>query len=92
MRFLWLYVLPRILFLVRIMYGTSNVHTTEESGANLAWVASSPSTSGVYYEGKKEIKSSVVSYEVDKQEDLWSWTVNHVAKDEQERQDFQVAK
>ena len=36
--------------------------------------------SGVYYEGRKEIRSSEVSYDRSKQEDLWDWTVKHIAQ------------
>jgi hypothetical protein len=92
LKFIWLQILPRVLGLAKIMFKTDNVHTAEESGGNLAWVAASASTgtSGIYYEARKVIKSSVVSYDVDKQEDLWAWTVEHVARDEQERETFQL--
>ena len=70
-----------------------NIHLPEESGGNLAWVAlgeegEGKGSSGVYFEGKKVIKSSVDSYDEDKQEDLWVWTVNNVAKDEEEKRKF----
>ena len=44
--------------------------------------------SGKYFEGMKEINSSKDSYDVAKQEDLWSWTARAVAKDEWEARRF----
>ncbi|KAG6359215.1 hypothetical protein INS49_012736 [Diaporthe citri] len=35
---------------------------------------------GKYFEGLREIKSSIDSYVERKQEDLWEWTVNYVAE------------
>jgi hypothetical protein len=43
---------------------------------------------GQYFEGTKEIKSSVESYQVEKQDDLWEWTVNYVARDQEELTQF----
>jgi hypothetical protein len=49
-------------------------------------------TNGVYFEnhGEKR-KSSSVSYEEGKQEELWEWTIKTVAKDE-ERKAFDIGK
>lgn len=51
---------------------------TNGSGADLAWVALGPETAGItgkYFDGRKEIMSSAASYDVEKQEDLWEWSV-----------------
>ncbi|KAL2797391.1 short-chain dehydrogenase [Aspergillus keveii] len=91
-RFVWFTLLPKILPLLRlVMY--PNIHTPAESGGALAWVAASDEvkgTTGVYYEGKKKIKSSKVSYETDKQEDLWEWTVNNIATNPEEVELFSL--
>jgi NAD(P)-dependent dehydrogenase (short-subunit alcohol dehydrogenase family) len=80
MRFVWYNILPRIIPLLRkLMF--ANIHTAEESGANLAWVALGKETegkNGLYFEGKKPIPSSVDSYSVENQDDLWNWTVQEV--------------
>lgn len=55
-----------------------NVRDVQESGANLAWLALSPEVVGItakYFNDKKEIPSSSASYSIEKQEDLWTWTV-----------------
>lgn len=66
-----------------------NVHSAEESGESLAWVAAlERGTSGVYYEGRIVKGSSVVSRDEGKQEELWEWTVKFVGRDEEERQRF----
>ena len=44
--------------------------------------------SGKYYEGQKQIPSSKDSQVVEKQDDLWEWTVKRVAKDESEQREF----
>ena len=41
--------------------------------------------SGRYFEGKREIKSSVDSYVIGKQQDLWEWTLDTVSKDGKEK-------
>jgi hypothetical protein len=54
------------------------LRTMEKSGEDLAWVALSTETVGItrkYFEGRKEIISSVASYDIGKQEDLWEWSV-----------------
>jgi hypothetical protein len=47
---------------------------------------------GVYFEGRKEIPSSVDSYVKEKQEELWEWTLKTIANDEGEREKFEVVK
>lgn len=86
MQFLWLRVLPNVLPLLRMLV-SPNIHSADESGQSLAWLtgdAQVAGKSGLYYEGRKEIKSSMVSYEEKKQEDLWEWTVKHVAEGPEE--------
>ncbi|EHY57592.1 hypothetical protein HRR83_005499 [Exophiala dermatitidis] len=93
LRFVWNNVLPSLVPLLRLLI-SANVHRPEESGASLAWVLldeAEQSNSGVYYEGRQQIKSSVDSYDESKQEELWSWTVNFLAADDKEKRDFQVA-
>ncbi|KAK9482439.1 hypothetical protein V1527DRAFT_447339 [Lipomyces starkeyi] len=92
MRFLWIHILPRMLPLLRRLV-LPNIHTPKESGAALAWLAVSPDvegTSGVYYEGRKQIKSGEESYDEKKQEELWQWTVKNIATNEDEACSFDV--
>ena len=59
----------------------------------MAWTAldaKEKALSGVYYEGRKQIKSSVDSYDEAKQEDLWAWTLKNLAADETERHQFEL--
>ncbi|KAH7166512.1 hypothetical protein EDB81DRAFT_285423 [Dactylonectria macrodidyma] len=88
-RFLWLRVMPCIMPLLRVAV-TPNTHSPAESGAALARLAEGDGggESGKYYEGVKEIKSSVDSYVIEKQEDLWRWTVGYVAGSDAERAQF----
>lgn len=75
-------VLPRAIPLLRIVL-SPNVHTAEESGASLAWLATADDVEGVtgkYFEGRKEIPSSKDSYAEAKQDDLWEWTMKYVTK------------
>ncbi|KAJ2958080.1 hypothetical protein NQZ79_g6321 [Umbelopsis isabellina] len=92
LRFIWLHILPNIMPLLRMLV-SPNIHSAEDSGASLAWLAISPevkSTSGTYYEGKKKIPSSEESYDVAKQEDLWDWTIKNVASSKEEAASFQL--
>ena len=90
LRFLWHHVLPRSIWLLRLIIAP-NIHLPQESGASLARLAVGEDAKGVtgkYYEGQKPIPSSKDSYVVEKQDDLWEWTVKRVAKDENERRQF----
>lgn len=90
LHWLSLHVMPRLVGLLRLLL-TPNVHLPEESGGNLARLAVGADVEGVtgkYYEGAKEIKSSVDSYLEKYQEDLWKWTIDYAAagdKDEMQR-------
>lgn len=90
--FLWLRVLPRIIPLLRLLL-SPNIHLPSESGAALARLAVGADVegvSGVYYEGLKEIKSSEDSYDQERQEDLWKWTLDTVDCSERERLAFSL--
>ncbi|KAI2603416.1 dehydrogenase/reductase [Hypoxylon fragiforme] len=90
MNFLWWKVLPRVVPVLKCVY-TENIHTPGESGASLAWLATmEEGGGGKYFEGRKEIMSSEGSYDEKKQDDLWSWTVRHVARDEAEVERFEA--
>ncbi|KZL85783.1 dehydrogenase reductase protein [Colletotrichum incanum] len=81
-QWLWNSVLPHLLGLLRIIFNP-NVHTPAESAAALARLVVGPDVEGVtgkYFEGLKEIKSSDDSYVQSKQEDLWKWSINYVAR------------
>ncbi|KAH8691980.1 putative short-chain dehydrogenase [Talaromyces proteolyticus] len=89
-RFLWHRILPKALPLLRLML-SPNIHSPEDSGEALAWLTIGPeleSKSGLYYEGKAQIKTSKASYDRIKQEDLWEWTVSTLARNEEERKAF----
>ncbi|TGO24321.1 hypothetical protein BPAE_0106g00260 [Botrytis paeoniae] len=91
---LWNFVLPHLIWLLRLV-ATPNTHTPAESGAALARLATAADvegTTGKYFEGLNEIKSSKDSYDASKQEDLWNWTVSYLAKDEREKARFESLK
>ncbi|OBT77052.1 hypothetical protein VF21_02901 [Pseudogymnoascus sp. 05NY08] len=93
-KFLWFRLLPRILPLLRFII-SPNIHTPQESGANLTRLAVGADVegkSGVYFEGKEIIKSSKDSYDESKQEDLWEWTIKATATSEDERREFELVK
>ncbi|MFY0573187.1 hypothetical protein ACN28S_01405 [Cystobacter fuscus] len=72
-RFAWLQILPRIIPLLRRLL-LPNIHTTEESGTALAHLVHAPAlegTTGKYFEGMREIRSSEASYDVMRGGDLW---------------------
>lgn len=91
LRFLWHNVLPRTIWLLRLLV-SPNIYLPKDSGASLARLAVGEDVEGVsgkYYEGQKPISSSKDSQMVEKQEDLWEWTVRRVAKDENEKREFE---
>lgn len=78
--------------LLKVVF-TPNIHKPSESGASLAWVATADeiaSVSGKYFEGRKEIKSSELSYNIDNHDDLWQWTVKYYARDDDEAARFEA--
>lgn len=73
MKFMWNYVMPKILPLLRLLI-VKNIHTPEESGAALSRLITDPAlatTNGKYFEGLKEIRSSVDSYDKNNADELW---------------------
>ncbi|XDG07768.1 hypothetical protein ABKA04_007383 [Annulohypoxylon sp. FPYF3050] len=93
-RFLWNYILPKLIPLLRIVV-FPNIHRPEESGAALARLAIGADVEGVsgkYFEGVEEIRSSKDSYDQAKQDDLWKWTVDFLANGDEERERFEQLK
>lgn len=83
-RFIWNKVFTRLMPVLRALV-SPNIHKPEESGANLARLATAvefQGVSGKYYEGKKEIPSSKDSYVKEKQEDIWEWTIKYCSNGE----------
>jgi hypothetical protein len=90
-RFLITKVMANMIPVMHVLY-SPNTHTPKHSGpilAKIALAAEFEGVSGVYLEGLKEIKSSVESYEEAKQEDLWSWTVETLARNDEEKKLFE---
>ena len=72
-RFAWHAIMPRLIPLLRLIL-VKNIHTPEESGSALARLIVDPalaSTSGKYFEGLREIPSSVDSYDERRADELW---------------------
>lgn len=76
-RFIANHVLPHAIPLLRRVY-SPNVHTAQESGANLAHLVTAPelaATTGGYFEGRSQIRSSDESYNDERAEELWNASV-----------------
>lgn len=93
-KFLWHHVLPHVIPLLRRII-SPNIHTPQESGRNLARLAVSSDVEGVsgkYFQARQSIAepidSSKDSYDESKQQDLWNWTVEFVARDKAEAEAF----
>ena len=72
-RFAWHNIMPRLIPVLRLVL-VKNIHTPEESGKALARLIVDPtlvSRNGKYFEGLREIPSSVESYDKDRREELW---------------------
>ncbi|KAG4430952.1 hypothetical protein IFR05_013560 [Cadophora sp. M221] len=92
--FVWFKIIPLLTPLAR-RFVNSNIHTAEESGAALAGLATDERFEGVsakYFEGTREIESSVDSYNVAFQDNLWEWTVKYISESEEERARFDVGR
>ena len=92
-RFLWKHVLPHVKPLIRKAMGSPHIYTPQDAGARLASLAVDEKfngESGAYYAGPEKIKSSVASYDENKQEELWTWTVKTLAQNEEEARNFEV--
>jgi NAD(P)-dependent dehydrogenase (short-subunit alcohol dehydrogenase family) len=73
MRFANEHLLPHVIPLLRRVYHP-DVHTVEESGDALARLLIDPTladTTGKYFEGRREIRSSNESYDEGRAEELW---------------------
>jgi NAD(P)-dependent dehydrogenase (short-subunit alcohol dehydrogenase family) len=73
MHFAASHVLPRIIPLLRRVMNP-NIHTVRESGDALARLLTDPAlagTTGRYFEGRREIRSSDESYDEKRAEELW---------------------
>lgn len=91
LRFIWNKLLPRMIPFLKVVLRSNNIHTAAESGSALARLALADDVndvSGKYYEGLRQIDSSVDSKATSKQEDLWSWTIEHVSKNKEEARTF----
>ncbi|WP_040777365.1 SDR family NAD(P)-dependent oxidoreductase [Nocardia pneumoniae] len=74
----WRYLLPALTIVPGI-----NVHTPRRSAAALARLVLAPElagTTGRYFSGRREIKSSAESYDIAKGEDLWTTSVEIIEK------------
>ena len=85
--FFWHYVLPTLTVLPGL-----NIHTPRQSGAALARLVLDPElagTTGRYFSGRREIRSSEESYDVNKAADLWrtSTTMCHPSDDDESESD-----
>ena len=93
-RFVFNHVMPCFVPVLKVAY-THNIHPPAESGASLARLAVGDDVAGVsgkYYEGRKEIQSSVPSYTERFHDDLWKWTIKHLAQDEAQAARFEGLK
>ena len=91
LRFLWNHVLPRMMPVLRLLI-SPNIHTPEESGESLARLAIGKDVLGVsgkYYEGMEVIPSSDDSHDEQKQDELWSWTIQAISRDQSEADRFE---
>jgi NAD(P)-dependent dehydrogenase (short-subunit alcohol dehydrogenase family) len=73
-RFIANQVFPRVIPLLRRLY-SPNVHTVQESGEALARLVTDPelaATTGRYFEGHRQIRSSDESYIDERAEELWN--------------------
>ena len=90
LRWLNKWVMPRLTWLFRLVVN-ENVNPPEESGAKLAWLATSKEVDGVkakYFETRKEREASTQARDEKVQEELWNWTIEKVKKDEEEGRRF----
>lgn len=72
-RFVLEHVAPRFTWLLRRVL-TDNIRTAEESGRALAWVTTAPElaeTTGRYFDGRHDIRSSEESYDTARADQLW---------------------
>jgi NAD(P)-dependent dehydrogenase (short-subunit alcohol dehydrogenase family) len=73
-RFIARHVLPRLTWLLRRVM-SPDINSATESGGALAWLASAPElagTTGAYFDGRTQARSSEESYDTVRAEHLWS--------------------
>ncbi|HEX6359094.1 SDR family NAD(P)-dependent oxidoreductase [Actinophytocola sp.] len=83
--FAWRYLLPALTVVPGL-----NIHTPRRSGAALARLVLDPAlagTTGVYFSGRREIRSSADSYDLAKAADLWDTSVRLTADIPRPRRD-----
>ena len=77
LRWVWNQVLPRVIPMLRRLV-LANVHSPAESGAALARLVTDPTAadwSGNYFEGTREIRSSLESYDASRAAELWQASI-----------------
>ncbi len=87
LRWLWHRVLPRVIPLLRRLV-SANIHSPSESGAALARLAHDPALeglSGKYFEGLREIRSSLESYDASRGVELWHGSLDLTRFDRKQR-------
>lgn len=94
MNWIFLNLAPYLMWLFRWALRSQNVHSPQESGARLAEHGLTSgeealAESGRYFEGASVKESSVASRDVEKQEDLWKWTVEFLGRNEDEKRQFE---
>jgi NAD(P)-dependent dehydrogenase (short-subunit alcohol dehydrogenase family) len=93
LRFLWLHILPHAFRLMKLVFQPAWARTPQQSGKDLAVAAiKTPNVGGLYIDGDHAIDSSVLSRDEAKQEDLYSWTLKELARNERERREFETFK
>jgi NAD(P)-dependent dehydrogenase (short-subunit alcohol dehydrogenase family) len=73
-RFIARHVLPRLTWLLRRVM-SPDINSATESGGALAWLATAPElagTTGAYFDGRTQARSSEESYDTVRAEHLWS--------------------
>jgi NAD(P)-dependent dehydrogenase (short-subunit alcohol dehydrogenase family) len=73
-RFIARHVLPRLTWLLRRLM-SPDINSATESGGALAWLATAPElagTTGAYFDGRTQARSSEESYDTVRAEHLWS--------------------
>lgn len=79
LRFVWNYILPNLLFLIRRLI--PNTYTPDQSGRVFARLAledgliSRDDDSTAYWQHKGPVQSAPASYNKEWQVDLWKWTL-----------------
>jgi hypothetical protein len=91
LRLAWLYILPRLIFLIRKMI--PRTYTADESGKVLARLAIeeglvTSDDATAYWQHNGHVKPGDNCFDFKAQQDLWKWTVRAVSQDESERERF----